>query len=82
MLPLYWEREDCKKITIILKLEGRNFNNLHYADDTKVRAENPDNLQALVMKVKEHNKKIGAKINMRDSFCRDWIQHSLDESFK
>ena len=36
-----------------LKIAGRNINNLRYADDTTIMAENEEELQSLLMKVKE-----------------------------
>ena len=34
---------------------GRNINNLRYADDTTLMAENEEELKSLLMKVKEDN---------------------------
>ena len=36
-----------------IKIAGRNFNNLRYADDTIVMAESEEELKSLLMKVKE-----------------------------
>ena len=36
-----------------IKIAGRNINNLRYADDTTLMAENEEELQSLLMKVKE-----------------------------
>ena len=36
-----------------IKIAGRNINNLRYADDTTLRAENDEELKHLLMKVKE-----------------------------
>ena len=36
-----------------IKIAGRNINNLRYADDTTFRAESEEELQSLLMKVKE-----------------------------
>ena len=36
-----------------IKIAGRNINNLRYADDTTLMAENEDELKDLLMKVKE-----------------------------
>ena len=36
-----------------IKKYGRNINNLRYADDTTLMAENEDELKRLLMKVKE-----------------------------
>ena len=40
------------------KLLGRNINNLRYADDTTLMAESEDELQSLLMKVKEESEKV------------------------
>ena len=42
-----------------IKIAGRNINNLRYADDTTLMAENE--LKSLLMKVKEESEKIGLK---------------------
>ena len=41
-----------------LKIAGRNINNLRYADDTTLMAENEE-LTSLLMKVKEESEKVG-----------------------
>ena len=38
-----------------IKIAGRNINNLRYADDTSLMAENEEELKSLLMKVKEEN---------------------------
>ena len=45
-----------------IKIVGRNINNLRYADDTTLMAEN-DELKSLLMKVKEKSEKAGLKLN-------------------
>ena len=44
---------------------GRNINNLRYADDTTLMAENEEELKSLLMKVKEESKKVGLKLNIQ-----------------
>ena len=49
------------------KLESRlpgNINNLRYADDTSIAAENEEELKSLLMKVKEESEKVGLKLNI------------------
>ena len=46
-----------------IKIARRNINNLIYADDTTVMAENEEKLKSLLMKVKEENEKVGLKLN-------------------
>ena len=41
-----------------IKIARRNINNLRYADDTTLMAENEEKLKSLLMKVKEENKKL------------------------
>ena len=41
-----------------IKIAGRNFNNLRYADDTTLMAESEE-LKRLLMKVKEESEKVG-----------------------
>ena len=47
-----------------IKFVGRNINNLRYADDTTL-AESKEELQSLLMKVKEESEKIGLKFNIQ-----------------
>ena len=46
-----------------IKIAGRNINNLRYADDTTLMAENEE-LKSLLMKVKE-SEKVGLKLNIQ-----------------
>ena len=48
-----------------IKIAGRNINNLRYADDTTLRAESQEELQSLLMKVKEESEKVGLKLNIQ-----------------
>ena len=48
-----------------IKIAGRNINNLRYADDTTVMAENEEELKSLLMKVKEESEKVGLKLNIQ-----------------
>ena len=41
-----------------IKIAGRNFNNLRYADDTTLMAESEEELKSLLMKVKGRVKKL------------------------
>ena len=47
-----------------IKIARRNINNLRYADDTTLMAENKE-LKSLLMKVKEENEKVGLKLNIQ-----------------
>ena len=46
-----------------IKIAGRNINNLRYADDTILMAESKQELNSLLMKVKEESEKAGLKLN-------------------
>ena len=46
-----------------IKIARRNINNLRYADDTTLMAENE--LKSLLMKVKEESEKVGLKLNVQ-----------------
>ena len=41
-----------------IKIAGRNVNNLRYADDTTLMAENEEKLKSLWIKVKEESEKL------------------------
>ena len=45
-----------------IKIAGRNINNLRYADDTTLMAENEEELKSLLMKMKEESEKVGLKL--------------------
>ena len=47
------------------RLGGRNINNLRYADDTTLMAENEEELRSLLMNVKEKSEKVGLKLNIQ-----------------
>ena len=48
-----------------IKIAGRNINNLRYADDIILMAENEEKLKSLLMKVKKESEKIGLKLNIQ-----------------
>ena len=48
-----------------IKITGRNINNLSYADDTTLMAENEEELKSLLMQVKEKSEKFGLKFNIQ-----------------
>ena len=45
-----------------IKITGRNSNNLRYADDTTLIAESKEELESLLIKVKEGSEKVGLKL--------------------
>ena len=48
-----------------IKIAERNINHLRYADDTTLMAESGEELNSILMKVKEENKKVGLKLNIQ-----------------
>ena len=53
-----------------IKIAGKNINNLRYADDTTLMAENEEELKNLLMKVKKESEKVGLKLNIQKK--RSW----------
>ena len=49
----------------VIKIAGRNINNLRYTDDTTFMAEREEELKSLLMKVKEESEKPGLKLNIQ-----------------
>ena len=48
-----------------IKIDGRNVNNLRYAGDSTLMAENEEELTSLLMTVKEEIKKLALKLNIQ-----------------
>ena len=48
-----------------IKIARRNINNLRYAGDTTIIAESEEELESLLMKVKEESEKVGLKLNIQ-----------------
>ena len=46
-----------------IKISGRNINNLRYAEDTTPMAETEEELNSILIKVKEESEKAGLKLN-------------------
>ena len=53
-----------------IKIARRNVNNLRYADDTTFMVEGEEELNSLLMKVKEESEKAGLKLNIQKT--RSW----------
>ena len=47
-----------------IKIAGRNINNLRYADGTTLMEESEEELNSLLMKVKEKSENFGLKLNI------------------
>ena len=52
------------EVQVGIKIAGRNINNLRYADDTTLMAESEE-LNSLLMKVKEESEKVDLKLNIQ-----------------
>ena len=61
-----WETLGWRKHKVGIKMAGRNINNLRYADETTLMAENEE-LKSLLMKVKEESEKVGLKLNIQET---------------
>ena len=53
-----------------LKIGGRNFNNLRYADDTTLLAKSKKELKSFLMRVKKESEKAGLRLNIKN--LRSW----------
>ena len=60
-----WETLDWKKHKLGIKIDGRNINNLRYAEDTTLMAKSEEELKSLLMKVKEESEKVCLKFNIQ-----------------
>ena len=49
----------------VIKIAGRNMNNLRYADDTTLMAESEEEVKSLLMNVKKESEKAGLKLNIQ-----------------
>ena len=47
------------------KTAGRNINNIIHADDTTLLTESKEELNSLLIKVKEESEKVGLKLNIQ-----------------
>ena len=48
-----------------IKTNGRNINNLIYADDTTLMAESEEELKTLLIRAKEESERAGLKLNIK-----------------
>ena len=48
-----------------IKMSGRNINKLRYSDDTTLMGESEEELESLLIKVKEESEKVGLKLNIQ-----------------
>ena len=61
-----WETLDwMEEAQAGIRIAGRNISNLRYVDDTTLIAESEEELNNLLMKVKEKSEKVGLKLNIQ-----------------
>ena len=58
---------EAQKHKLELRLPEENTNNLRYPDDTTLMAESEEELNSLLMKVKEEKQKPGLKLNIQET---------------
>ena len=54
-----------------IKIARKNINNIRYADDSTLMAENEEKLKIFLMRVKEEREKAGLKYNIKKKL-RSW----------
>ena len=59
--------DGLNELHVGIKIAGRNISNLRYADDTTLMAENKEELESLLIKVKEEREKANLKVNIKKS---------------
>ena len=60
-----------------IKIARRNLNNLRYADDTTLMTESEEELNSLLMKMKEESEKVGLKLNTQKKDHGIWSHHFM-----
>ena len=61
-----------------IRIAGRNINNLRYADDTTLMAENEEELKNLLMKVKEESENVSLNLNYSENKDHGiWSHHFM-----
>ena len=56
----------------VIKIAGRNINNLRYVDDTTLIVESEEELKSLLMKMKEESEKAGWKLKIQKTKIMDF----------
>ena len=54
-----------------IKIGGRNINNLRYVDDTTLMAESEEELNGLLMRVKQESERASLRLNIKKKL-RSW----------
>ena len=60
-----WERLGLEEALAGIRIAGRNISNLRYADDITLMAESEEELNSLLMKVKEEHEEVGLELNIQ-----------------
>ena len=58
------QNAELDEAQVWIKINGRNINNLRYADGTTLMEESKE-LKSILMKVKEESEKVGLKLNIQ-----------------
>ena len=58
-----WKNARLDELQVGIKIARRNINNLRYADDATLMAE--EELESLLMRVKKESKKVDLKLNIQ-----------------
>ena len=71
-IQIFWEKAEyimrnagLDEAQAGIKISGRNRNNLRYEDESTLIAESKEELNSLLMKVKEESEKVGLKFNIQ-----------------
>ena len=51
----------------VIKIAGRNINNIRYFDEITLMAESEEEIKSLLMQVKVESEKVGLKLNVQKS---------------
>ena len=65
MCRVHHEKRWAGRAQAVIKIAGRNINNLRYANDTTLMPESEEELKSLLMKVKEEGEKVVLKLNIQ-----------------
>ena len=63
----------------VIKIAGRNINNLRYADDTTLIAESEEELKSLLMKVKEESEEVGLMLKILQARFQQYMNRELPD---
>ena len=61
----------------VIKIAGRNINNIRYFDEITLMAESEEEIKSLLMQVKEESEKVALKLNSQKSDHGVWSHHFM-----